>query len=110
MLKTIIVDDDVFYHTNLKQLIAWEAEGFIISGTAVSGAEALRLMATVTPDLLITDMSMPGLNGVNLIRQALEKFPQLKVIALSAYEDFEYVKQSLKMGAADYLLEPFALS
>ncbi|HBR29982.1 MAG TPA: hypothetical protein DD789_11170, partial [Firmicutes bacterium] len=105
MLKTIIVDDDVFYHTNLKQLIAWEAEGFIISGTAVSGAEALRLMATVTPDLLITDMSMPGLNGVNLIRQALEKFPQLKVIALSAYEDFEYVKQSLKMGAADYLLK-----
>lgn len=105
MLKAIIVDDDVFFHTNLKQMISWEAEGFTICGTAVSGTEALSLMATAKPDMMITDMNMPGINGVTLIRQVLEKYPQLKVIALSAYNDFEYVKQSLKMGAEDYLLK-----
>ncbi|NLY90626.1 MAG: response regulator [Firmicutes bacterium] len=105
MLKTIIVDDDVFFHTILKQLISWEAEDFTICGTAVNGAEAIDLITTVNPDLMITDMNMPGINGVSLIQQVLDSNPRLKVIALSAYKDFEYVKQSLKMGAIDYLLK-----
>lgn len=105
MLKIIIVDDDVFFHNNLKQLISWEDEGFTICGTAVNGVEALNLIAAVKPDLMITDMSMPGINGVDLIRQAFTLHPRLKVIALSAYKDFHYVKESLKMGAVDYLLK-----
>ena len=105
MLKTIIVDDDVFFHNNLKQLVSWEDEGFTICGTAANGVEALNLIAAVKPDLMITDMSMPGINGVDLIRQAFAIHPRLKVIALSAYKDFHYVKESLKMGAVDYLLK-----
>ena len=103
--EDIIVDDDVFFHNNLKQLISWESEGFTICGTAVNGVEALNLIAAVKPDLMITDMSMPGINGVDLIRQAFTLHPRLKVIALSAYKDFHYVKESLKMGAVDYLLK-----
>lgn len=105
MLKTIIVDDDVFFHNNLKQLISWESEGFTICGTAANGVEALNLIAAVKPDLMITDMSMPGIDGVALIQQAFAVHPRLKVIALSAYKDFHYVKESLKRGAVDYLLK-----
>lgn len=83
MLKTIIVDDDVFFHNNLKQLISWESEGFTICGTAANGVEALNLIAAVKPDLMITDMSMPGIDGVALIQQAFAVHPRLKVIALS---------------------------
>ena len=105
MLKTLIIDDDVFVYTNLKKLIAWEAEGFELCEAATHGAEALRVIAAGLPELIITDMNMPGIDGVTIIKYVQENYPQIKVIALSAYDDFQYVKESLKRGACDYLLK-----
>lgn len=104
-MKILIVDDDVFVHTNLKNMINWEAEGFLLCGAAASGAEAIRLIEAESPEIVITDMNMPGVNGVALIKHLNRHFPAIRVIALSAYDDFEYVKESLKMGAVDYILK-----
>jgi two-component system, response regulator YesN len=105
MLKVLIVDDDIFVYTNLKELIQWEKEGFVLCNAALNGMEAIRLIEKEAPDIVITDINMPGMNGVSLIQFIQEHHPQIKVLALSAYDDFEYVKQSLKMGAADYILK-----
>ena len=105
MMRFLIIDDDVFVHTNLKKMINWEAEGFSLYDAAIYGAEAVRMIDQIGPDIVITDMNMPGIDGVGIIRYLLEKHTPIKVIALSAYDDFEYVKQSLKLGAVDYILK-----
>ncbi len=105
MLKVLIVDDDIFVYTNLKELIQWEKEGFVLCNAALSGMEAIDIIQKAEPEIVITDINMPGMNGVTLIKLIQEHYPQIKVIALSAYDDFEYVKQSLKLGAADYILK-----
>ncbi|TCL76769.1 two-component system response regulator YesN [Hydrogenispora ethanolica] len=105
MLKTLLIDDDVFVHTHLKKLIPWEEEGFYLCDAVTNGAEAIRVIEAELPDLIITDMNMPGVDGVMIIQYVQEHYPQIKVIALSAYDDFQYVKESLKRGACDYLLK-----
>ncbi|HEX2952627.1 MAG TPA: response regulator [Bacillota bacterium] len=105
MLKVLIVDDDVFFHTYLKQLIDWEREGFEICGVATNGSEAIELIKSERPEIVITDMSMPGIDGVAVIKFLQSAYPRAKAIALSAYHDFDYVRQSLKTGAVDYILK-----
>lgn len=105
MLKVLIVDDDIFVYTNLKELIQWEKEGFVLCNAALSGMEAIDTIQKEQPEIVITDINMPGMNGVTFIKWIQEHYPPIKVIALSAYDDFEYVKQSLKLGAADYILK-----
>jgi two-component system response regulator YesN len=105
MLKVLIVDDDIYAYTNLKELIQWEKEGFVLCTAVTNGTEAIDIIHKEAPGIVITDMSMPGMNGIALIKFIQDKYPHIQVIALSAYDDFEYVKQSLKMGAADYILK-----
>ncbi len=105
MLKVLIIDDDIFVHTNLKKLINWEKEGFCICGAATNGTEALQIVSEAKPEIVFTDMSMPGLNGIGIITYLHERHPGIKVIGLSAYDDFDYVKESMKLGAVDYLLK-----
>jgi len=105
MLKVLIVDDDIVSRTNLKTLMDWEHYGFYITGEAENGLEAIRMMERETPDIVITDMSMPFMDGIQLIDHIEQHFPQVRIIALSAYDDFEYVRQSMKKGAIDYVLK-----
>ncbi|TVY07884.1 response regulator transcription factor [Paenibacillus cremeus] len=105
MLKVIIVDDDAVSRTDLKTMIDWEREGFYIMGDAHNGNHAIQLIQKDPPDLVITDINMPGLNGIGLIEYLEQTLPQVKIIALSAYDDFDYVRQSMKNGAMDYVLK-----
>lgn len=105
MLKVLIVDDDPIARTNLKTLIDWERNGFEICGEAQNGTSAIQSINLVTPDIVITDMSMPIMDGVKLIGYLSEEYPDIKVIALSGYDDFDYVRQSMKHGAIDYILK-----
>jgi two-component system response regulator YesN len=105
MLKVLIVDDDSFSRTNLKTMIEWEKLGFLISGEASNGLNAVQLIKSGPPDIMITDMHMPAMNGLELIDYIERNFAQIRVIALSAYEDFDYVRQSMKKGAIDYVLK-----
>lgn len=105
MFKVLIIDDDIFVHSNLKKLIDWEKEGFILCRAAINATEAIQIIAEENPEIIFTDMSMPGLSGVEIIKYLLLNHPQTKVIGLSAYDDFEYVKESMKLGAVDYILK-----
>lgn len=105
MLKVLIVDDDSIARTNIKTMIDWGKYGYEISGEASNGASALEVINRVNPDIVITDMSMPVMDGVALIEHLEKNNRSIKAIALSGYDDFEYVRQSMKKGAVDYLLK-----
>lgn len=105
MIKVLLAEDDALYRRSLRTLLPWEQEGFTVCAEAINGLDALRRMPQVLPGLLVTDISMPGMNGVELIRAVKERFPKTAILVLSAYDDFEYVKEALKNGAEDYFLK-----
>ncbi|MBS7225159.1 MAG: response regulator [Clostridiaceae bacterium] len=105
MIKALIVDDDFLVRMFLKQLIDWESQGFELIGDACGGEEALELIDQFSPDLIITDLSMPGMDGIELIEQARAKLPDSYIIALSCHGEFEYVKEAMKQGANEYVLK-----
>ncbi|MCS7461370.1 response regulator [Paenibacillus doosanensis] len=105
LLKVIAVDDELLVRNHLRSLIDWEQFGFTLCGEAGDGAEALELVRDTAPHLAIVDMNMPGMDGVELIRQLSERCPELRMIALSSYDSYEYVRGSLHFGAVDYLLK-----
>ncbi|RCW61898.1 helix-turn-helix domain-containing protein [Halanaerobium sp. ST460_2HS_T2] len=105
MLKVLIVEDDIFDYTHLKNIIDWNQEGFQISEQIKNVEAAKEKLFEQSFDILITDMKMPGQSGADLIQFVSDNFPELKTIALSGYKEFDYVKQSLKAGAEDYILK-----
>jgi len=105
MIKVLIVDDETIARINLKYLVNWEKEGYYICGEAESGVEALKKVEELKPDIIFTDMNMPGMNGVEFIQNVKKIGLFVKIIAFSAFEDFEFVRQSLKEGVVDYLVK-----
>lgn len=103
--KVLIVDDDQNFRYAMRKIVQWEKYGFTIAADAVNGRQALEILEQESIDLVMTDMSMPQMNGVELIKEAKKRFPHILFIALSAYDDFEFVKESLKCGAQDYILK-----
>lgn len=105
MYKVLIVDDELLLQTNIKLIINWEENGFVICGEASDGIEALNIIETEIPDIVICDVRMPNLDGLQLIRKINTEYPDIKFIMLSNYDDFEYVRDTLKSGALDYILK-----
>ncbi|UXH46417.1 response regulator [Rossellomorea vietnamensis] len=106
MLKVILVDDEIQIRRGLNWKVDWEEEGFFIAGEASNGKEALQVIEEVMPDLVLTDVRMPVMDGMQLVKALSGKYPEIKVIVLSGYADFEYVRSSLVEGVKDYLLKP----
>ncbi|MGM0874684.1 MAG: response regulator transcription factor [Bacillota bacterium] len=105
MYRVLIVDDEPVIRKGITAFIDWEKEGVMVEDQYANGAEALAALENRSYDILITDIKMPLINGIELTKQALELYPWLKVILISNYSDFEYVKEGLKLGAVDYLLK-----
>lgn len=103
--RVLIVEDDKFFRIAVKKYIDWGKYGFEIAGEAVHGKAALEFMESHAVEVVVTDMSMPIMNGVELTREVKKRCPDTMCIALSAYDDFEFVKESLKAGASDYILK-----
>lgn len=103
--RVLLAEDDKFFRFAVKKMIDWEKYGFQIVGEAVHGAAALEFLKENTVDVVVTDMSMPVMNGIELTRALKEQYPEIMIIALSAYDDFEFVKESLILGAQDYILK-----
>lgn len=104
--NVIIVDDEPVIRFGLKASVNWDQEGLCLLGDFPNGEEALRVMEQHKIDILITDIKMPVMDGLTLMKKALERFPALKVILVSSYTDFEYVREGLQLGAVDYVLKP----
>lgn len=106
MLKTFLVEDEVVVRETIKRMIPWEQYGFELVGEASDGEMALPLILKSRPDLLITDIKMPFMDGLTLSKLAKKELPDLKVVILSGYDDFNYAKQAISIGVEDYLLKP----
>ncbi|MCA0758747.1 response regulator [Paenibacillus sp. N4] len=102
----LIVDDEPIIRNGLVNFIDWSKLGFHLAGSCANGQEALEMMSGAPIDILITDIKMPVMDGLQLTRKALELNPQLKVVLISSYNEFEYVREGMKHGAVDYLLKP----
>ncbi|MFD1772803.1 response regulator transcription factor [Paenibacillus rhizophilus] len=105
MYKVLIVDDEPVIRHGISAFIDWEKEGMSVEDHYANGAEALAALESLSFDILITDIKMPLMNGIELMKQAQALCPWIKVILISNYNDFEYVKEGLKLGAVDYLLK-----
>ncbi|MCM3116028.1 response regulator [Neobacillus sp. MER 74] len=108
MMKVIIADDEIQIRKGFRMKVDWEEEGFQIAGEASNGKEALELLGEMDIDLVLTDMRMPIMDGLELAKRCQQEFPNVKVIVLSGYSDFELVRGSMKEGVKDYLLKPVA--
>ncbi|HBE77513.1 MAG TPA: hypothetical protein DDW65_06980, partial [Firmicutes bacterium] len=105
MTKVMIVDDEILVRIGLRSTIHWEDFGFTVTADAANGIQAIEKFAGADPDILITDIRMPGMDGIELIKTLKKKKPQLKIIILTNYDNFEYAQQALAVGADDYLLK-----
>ncbi|WP_159882341.1 response regulator transcription factor [Paenibacillus puerhi] len=106
MIKVLIVDDEELNRDIIKRFGNWEVYGMNIVGEAADGLEAIRFIVEWSPDIVITDMRMPGMDGTELLHWIHEQFPAIKLIVVSGYDDFVYMKQAILSKAKDYLLKP----
>jgi two-component system response regulator YesN len=102
----MIVDDEEHARLGIKTLINWEAYDICIIAEARDGAEALELLAHQHVDILMTDIRMPEVSGLELIKTVNKQYSHIKTIIMSGYNDFDYAKKALKLGVSDYLLKP----
>lgn len=109
MFKVFIVDDEPFIIEGLYDIVDWAKLGMEIVGHAENGAIALEAMKVTPADILITDISMPVMSGLDLIRHVRAVHPELKVIVLSGYNEFDYLKEGMALGIENYLLKPINL-
>lgn len=105
MFKILIVDDELIVRVGIKSLLDWESHGFEIVDVSCDGEDALKKIKVHKPDIVLTDIVMPNMNGIDLLKVIREKYKYMKVIILSCHNEFEYVKEAMKLGAADYVLK-----
>lgn len=104
--KVLIVDDEVLIRQGIKHFMNWEQEGFHIVGEASNGKEALERIAELRPNIVITDIVMPVMDGEELTKLIKQQYPDIEVIVLSSFGEFDYVRSTFQSGVADYILKP----
>ena len=106
MLNILVVDDEKYIRKGLAVTIKEAGSQFVICGEAGNGREALSLIEKHRPDVVITDIKMPRMDGIELVEALNESYPKIRKIILSGFDEFDYVRKSMKSGALDYLLKP----
>lgn len=120
MYRILLVDDEWLELDTLEKYMPWEEMGFTVAGTASNGKEALRLLSkweasagpeihtqdSQLPQVILTDVKMPIMDGITLSREIRNRYPDMQIIFLSGYNDFEYVRTALEVEACDYILKP----
>ena len=107
MYKILIADDEEIIGTCLEKMIDWKKIGTEVIGVALDGEEALEIFREKMPDIVILDINMPFINGIELAGIIHKERPDTKVIMLTAYKEFEYAQQAIKYQVVDYLTKPF---
>lgn len=108
MLKLLIVDDERLVRQLIQMCVDWEKIGFTVVGTAATAEEGIEAVEALRPDVVFTDVRMPGQTGLDLARMVVEQYPAVKVVVISGYDEFAYVNEGLKIGIFDYLLKPIS--
>lgn len=108
LYKVLLVDDEEVVRHGLRYMLDWKTLGFRIANDVGSTAEALHLLESNHYDVLLTDIQMPGRNGLELIAKIRKCSPGTKIVVLSGYDSFEYAVTAMRHGVEDYLLKPFS--
>lgn len=108
MVKVVIADDEERICQLIKALVDWDSLGLQVVGIAHNGLEASEMVKDFQPDILITDIRMPGCSGLDLIKMVKETVSELEIVIISGYAHFEYAQQAIKYGVGDYLLKPIS--
>ena len=104
--RVLLVDDEEEIRTGISRKIDWEAVGFSLVGEAGNGEEALELAEQLRPDVVLTDIKMPFMDGLELCRRLRQSLPAAKLVVFSGFDDFEYARQAVGMGVSEYILKP----
>jgi len=110
VIKIFLVEDEIIIREAIHKMIPWEKYGFEFAGEAKDGEMALPAIRSIRPDVLITDIKMPFMDGLALSRLVLKELPDTKIIIVSGYDDFEYARQAISLGVEQYLLKPVTKS
>lgn len=108
-LTVFLVDDESIIRNGMKKLFDWESNGFTITGEAENGRDALPLILSLKPDIIITDLKMPFCDGITLASEIKKALPSAETVILTGYDEFEFAKQAIKIGVFDFLLKPVSL-
>lgn len=108
MIKVFLVEDEIIIRNGIKNSINWEMHGYDFVGEASDGELALPMILEKKPDILITDIKMPFMDGLELSEQVKKVLPTTKIMILSGYNEFDYAKMAIKIGVTDYLLKPIS--
>lgn len=108
MIKVFLVEDEAIIRRGIKNKIPWEAEGFEFAGEASDGELAYPMIKKIRPDIVITDIKMPFMDGLELAAIVKKELPDTKIIILSGYNEFDYAKRAISIGVTDYQLKPIS--
>ncbi|WP_270169446.1 response regulator transcription factor [Paenibacillus sp. SYP-B4298] len=106
MYNVLLADDENIILEGISRIVDWEASGTRLSAIARNGQEALQSIHESPPDIVISDIRMPGMDGIELVRQTLAAYPGIRFILLTGYSEFDYAQQAMKHGVKHYLLKP----
>lgn len=106
MLKMLIVEDERWEREGLVDFLDWSGLGIEIAGTAVDGIDGLEQAELIVPDIVVTDIRMPGMDGMEMSRRMKEKYPFIKIVILTGFDDFAYAYEAIQIRANDYVLKP----
>lgn len=105
MLKILIADDEPLVRAGIKSVIPWQQHGFEVIGEAENGLEAYNKIISLKPDILITDIKMPQMDGIELLKKIKKDKIHIQSIILSCFDEFDMVREAMKYGAKDYILK-----
>lgn len=106
LYRILLVDDEEEVRKSIIKKIDWNSTGFQVVGDAENGEDALEKIEALEPDLIITDIRMPYMDGLSLAERIRQKYPSMKIVIFSGYDDFEYAKQAIKLNVTEYILKP----
>lgn len=107
MYSVFLVDDEPIVLEGIRTKVDWESSGFAFAGEATDGEIALSMIHEIKPDILITDIKMPFMDGLQLAASIKKIQPWIKIIILSGHDEFDYAKKAISIGIDDYILKPF---
>lgn len=107
MCNLLLIDDEMDVREGLLQEINWEEQGFTVVDTAENGREAMELIERLTPDVVLTDISMPFMDGLALSEWIRREYPNTRIVLLSGIDEFEYAQRAIKLEVEEYVLKPF---
>ncbi len=110
MYKVAIIDDEPLIVEGLSKTMAWEKWNCLVAGTAGDGKDGMTLIREKRPDIVITDINMPKMDGLKMIAGLKSEFPDMQLIILTGYREFEYARQAIELGVSRFLLKPSKMS